>query len=121
MLNLSLANKAYFINNESVLEGGIFKQECIIKLNKSTNLLQPSYYIAIDPERRQVIVGFCGTKTIYNILTDIAASSETKVVSGFATHFGITEEAAWFIDNVLEVLKKLHAKSQGRYPFSFFQ
>uniref|UniRef100_A0A6N2KSW6 Fungal lipase-like domain-containing protein n=1 Tax=Salix viminalis TaxID=40686 RepID=A0A6N2KSW6_SALVM len=61
---------------------------------------RPGYYIAIDPQKKLVILGIHGTYTVYDLITDIVASSDEEVTSeGYSTHFGTAEAACWLISH----------------------
>ncbi|KAJ6392113.1 hypothetical protein OIU77_025968 [Salix suchowensis] len=58
--------------------------------------MRPGYYIAIDPQKKLVILGIHGTYTVYDLITDIVASSDEEVTSeGYSTHYGTAEAACW--------------------------
>lgn len=72
----------------------------VLKFLRNFIVMRPGYYIAIDPQKKLVILGIHGTYTVYDLITDIVASSDEEVTSeGYSTHFGTAEAACWFLSH----------------------
>lgn len=69
--------------------------------------MRPGYYIGIDTRNKLVILGIRGTHTVYDLITDVVSSSDSKVsFEGFSTHFGTAEAARWYLDHEMQTIKK---------------
>ncbi|XP_026657630.1 uncharacterized protein LOC103699135 isoform X2 [Phoenix dactylifera] len=105
--HIELAKGAYKENATGLARHSMLRERNIIKFVKDSSVMRPGYYIGIDTRNKLVILGIRGTHTVYDLITDVVSSSDSKVsFEGFSTHFGTAEAARWYLDHEMQTIKK---------------
>ncbi|KAJ6920628.1 hypothetical protein NC651_014271 [Populus alba x Populus x berolinensis] len=105
--HVELAKGCYKDCPSGLVRNSMIRENNVLKFVKSSSVMRPGYYIAIDPRKKLVILGIRGTHTVYDLITDIVSSSDGEVTfEGYSTHFGTTEAARWFLSHEMGTIRK---------------
>lgn len=109
-----LAKGAYKNNAAGLARNSMLRESNVLKFIKDSSVMRPGYYIGIDKRKKLVILGIRGTHTVYDLITNVASSSDEKVTSeGYSTHFGTAEAARWFLTHEMGIIKECLEKYEG--------
>eukprot|EP00898_Chlorokybus_atmophyticus_P005178 jgi/Chlat1/5661/Chrsp37S05467 len=93
----------------------------VLKFHTQADLLRPAYYVAIDDQRRNIVLCVRGTSSVQDLLTDLASSAEEvrKNQNGDGAeceyaHLGMMEAARWLLRQEAQTLIDL-MKENPRY------
>ncbi|XP_041009514.1 uncharacterized protein LOC121253584 [Juglans microcarpa x Juglans regia] len=112
--HLELARGCYKYNASGLARNSMIRESNVLKFVNNSSLMRPGYYIAIDDRRKLVILGIRGTQTIYDLITDIASSSDGEVTfEADSTHFGTAEAARWFLTHEIGTIRTCLEKYEG--------
>ncbi|KAJ6998578.1 hypothetical protein NC653_014678 [Populus alba x Populus x berolinensis] len=112
--HVELAKGCYKDCPSGLVRNSMIRENNVLKFVKSSSVMRPGYYIAIDPRKKLVILGIRGTHTVYDLITDIVSSSDGEVTfEGYSTHFGTTEAARWFLSHEMGTIRKCLEKYEG--------
>lgn len=117
---LELADGSYK-DSAAMLARRTMLRECnILKFVKDSSVMRPGYYIGVDTRKKLVIFGIRGTRTVYDLITDIITSSDREEVTfeGYSTHFGTSESARWFLDHEIGMIRRCLEKYQVVFMFT---
>lgn len=96
----------------------MLREKNILKFVKDSSLLRPGYYIGVDTRHKLVILAIRGTHTIYDLITNVVASSDQNVsFDGFSTHFGTAEAARWYLHHEMGTIRRLLEKHKVNLGF----
>lgn len=116
--HLELAKGAYKDNPAVLCRNSMLRESNVIKFINNSSVMRPAYYIGIDPRKKLVILGIRGTHALYDLITDIASSSDGDVTfDGYSTHFGTAESARWFLRHEIEIIRNILEKHEVRVIF----
>lgn len=99
------AMAAYQIDRSSIAESLRINEEQIKKHVRTSAVLRPSYYIAVDNVKCCLVMAIRGTQSPTDIMTDLNPHSE-KFEKGYA-HSGILGAAKWIMEEEHENLQIL--------------
>ncbi|XP_020593708.1 uncharacterized protein LOC110033891 [Phalaenopsis equestris] len=109
--HLELAKGCYRDSTSSIARQCMLRERNILKFVKDSSLLRPGYYIGVDTRNKLVILAIRGTHTVYDLITNLVASSDQNVsFDGFSTHFGTAEAARWYLHHEMGAIRKLLVK-----------
>ncbi|KAJ4956110.1 hypothetical protein NE237_012893 [Protea cynaroides] len=109
-----LAKGCYKGSIASIARNTMLRERNIVKYVKDSSVMRPGYYIGVDIRNKLVIFAIRGTHTVYDLITNIASSSDQEVTfEGFSTHFGTAEAARWFLHHEIKTLRKCLKKHEG--------
>lgn len=112
--HLELAKGAYKDSPAVLCRNSMLRESNVIKFINNSSVMRPAYYIGIDPRKKLVILGIRGTHALYDLITDIASSSDGDVTfDGYSTHFGTAESARWFLRHEIEIIRNILEKHEG--------
>lgn len=102
-----MAKGAYKDNPAGLARNSMLRESNVLKFVKNSSVMRPAYYIGVDTRKKLVILGIRGTRTVYDLITDILSSSDGEVTfEGYSTHFGTAESARWFLCHEIEIIRK---------------
>ncbi|XP_020682856.1 uncharacterized protein LOC110099891 [Dendrobium catenatum] len=109
--HLELAKGCYKDSTSSIARHCMLRERNILKFVKDSSLLRPGYYIGVDTRNKLVILAIRGTHTVYDLITNVVASSDQNVsFDGFSTHFGTAEAARWYLHYEMGTIRRLLEK-----------
>ncbi|KAF1880634.1 hypothetical protein Lal_00011693 [Lupinus albus] len=111
--HLELAKGAYKDNPSVLARNSMLRENSVLKFVKSSSVMRPAYYVGVDARRKLVILGIRGTRTVYDLITDVLSSSDEITFEGYSTHFGTAESARWFLWHEIETIRKCLKKHEG--------
>lgn len=117
-----LALGAYKDNARILAEISMLRESNVVKFVKDSWLLRPGYYIAVDKRKKLIILGIRGTRTLYDLITDLLHSSHEEITfEGYSTHYGTAEAARWFLQHEIGTIRKYLDKHEIKAGRSFFR
>ncbi|KAF5459355.1 hypothetical protein F2P56_023309, partial [Juglans regia] len=104
--HLELVRGCYKYNASGLARNNMIREINVLKFVNNYSLMRPEYYIAIDDRRKLLIIGIRGTQTIYDLIIDIASSSDGEVTfEADSTHFGTAEATRWFLTHEIGTIR----------------
>ncbi|KAK4273054.1 hypothetical protein QN277_021524 [Acacia crassicarpa] len=112
--HIELAKGAYRDDAAGLARNSMLRESNVLKFVRSSSVMRPGYYIAVDTRKKLVIFCIRGTQTVSDLITDVVSSSDGEFTfEGYSTHFGTAESARWFLYHEIGTIRQCLEKHKG--------